>query len=308
MDTYDLIIIGGGPAAVAAGIYAARKKIKTLLITKDFGGQSMAAAKIENFIGLLEVSGVELAKRLENHLKKYADDILKINEGELVEKISKVNNLFEVKSNKNSYQTKAIIIAAGSRRRKLNVWGEDEFTGKGVSYCAICDAPLFKNKDVAVIGGGNAGFEAARDLINYANKIYILEFSDKIKADPITVEQVKSSNKTEIILNAQVLEIRGDKFVEELIYRDLKSGINKSLKVEGVFVEIGSVPNTEMVKDLVKLNQKKEIIIDHKTCATSVPGIFAAGDITDVVYKQNNISIGDGIKAALSVYDYLQNK
>lgn len=303
---YDLIIIGGGPAGVAAGIYAARKKVNTLLITKDFGGQSIVAKKIENLIGIPELSGIELAKKLEKHLKTYSGDILKINENELAEKINKSNNYFEIQTNKGKYKTKTIIIATGSRRKKLNIPGEKEFEGKGVSYCATCDAPLFKNKIVAVIGGGNAGFEAARDLISYANKIYILEFTDKIKADPITLEQVKKSNKVKIILNAQVEKIKGNQFIDELIYKDLKSNQVKSLKVDGIFVEIGSVPNTEMVKDLVKLNKKGEIIIDHKTCATSMSGIFAAGDITDILYKQNNISIGDGIKALLSAYEYLQ--
>lgn len=303
---YDLIIIGGGPAGVAAGIYAARKKVNTLLITKDFGGQSIVAKKIENLIGIPELSGIELAEKLEKHLKTYSGDILKINENELAEKINKSNNYFEIQTNKGKYKTKTIIIATGSRRKKLNIPGEKEFEGKGVSYCATCDAPLFKNKIVAVIGGGNAGFEAARDLISYANKIYILEFTDKIKADLITLEQVKKSNKVKIILNAQVEKIKGNQFIDELIYKDLKSNQVKSLKVDGIFVEIGSAPNTEMVKDLVKLNKKGEIIIDHKTCATSMSGIFAAGDITDILYKQNNISIGDGIKALLSAYEYLQ--
>lgn len=302
---YDLIIIGGGPAGVSAGVYAARKKINTLFITKDFSGQFFVAKKIENWIGTPEISGVELAKKLENHLKKYSSNI-KINEGEIARKIRKVDNYFEVETQKGKYQAKAIIIATGSRRRKLNILGEKKFEGKGVSYCSTCDAPLFKNKNVVVVGGGNAGLEAARDLLAYANKIYILELSDKLKADAVLVDKIKQSKKVEFIFNSKAIEIKGEKFVKELVYENLKEDQKKSLQVDGVFVEIGSLPNSDLVADLVELNNKKEIVINQKTCETSVSGIFAAGDVTDVLYKQNNISVGDGIKALLSAHEYLK--
>lgn len=301
---YDLIIIGGGPAGVAAGIYAARKKMKTALITESFGGQSVVSAGIENWIGTKSVSGLEFAKMLEDHLRAQED--IDIIVPELVEKVEKTKSGFKVstKSGKD-YETKTVLVATGSSRKKIKVPGEKELDAKGVSYCSTCDAPIFKGKTTAVIGGGNAGLEAVMDLIPYSPKIYLLEYGDKLKGDPVTQEKIKSNEKVEIILKAQTLEILGDKFVTGLKYKNLNTGETKELKLEGIFVEIGAIPNVEFVKHLVKTNDFGEIVVGHKTQATSQPGIWAAGDSSDVLYKQNNISSGDAIKAVLNIYERL---
>lgn len=301
---YDLIIVGGGPAGVAAGIYARRKKIKALLITKEFGGQSAVSDNIENWIGEKSISGFELARRLEEHLK--SQEGIDILEGVLVSRVSPKNSGFIVETASGErIETKTVLIASGSRHRKLGVPGEDKFEGRGVVYCSTCDAPLFKNKTVAVIGGGNAGLEAVIDLFPYAEKIYLIVRSDKIKADPIYIEMVEKSSKVEIIFNAETQEIFGEDFVSGIKYKDKLSGEIKELAVRGVFVEIGSVPNSDIVKGLVELNEYGAIVVDHKTFRTSCEGIWAAGDVTDTLYRQNNISAGDAIKALLNIYDYL---
>lgn len=305
---YQLIIIGGGPGGAAAGVYAARKRIKSLLITKDWGGQSFASPEIQNFIGIKSMTGWELAKRLEEHVKAYAQDVLEFDEGSLVKKIFQEDNFFEVETDKKKYQAKAILIVSGSSRRKLKAVGAEKFESKGINYCASCDAPLFKNKVVAVIGGGNAGFEAAQQLLSYAPKIYLLEQSDKFKADLITQEKVLKEKKVIPLKAVEVLEFLGDKFLKGLVYKDGNSGEIKELAMEGVFVEIGSIPNSDFVKDLVKLNQFGEIIIDHKNCRTSVEGIWAAGDVTDQPFRQNNISMGEAVKALEDLYLWLNKK
>ena len=303
---FDLIIIGGGPAAIAAGVYAARKKLNTVLISPDFGGQSSVSADVENYIGIKHISGLELAKKLEDHIRSYSNEIKIVQEK--VVGLKKINGDFEAKTDKGGkFQGKAVIIASGSRRRRLNIPGEDKFEGKGVAYCATCDAPLFGGKEVAVIGGGNAGMESTEQLLKYADKIYILEFSEEFRADPATIERIFKDPKINPITNAQTLEIKGGKFVESLVYLDRKTNEKKELKVEGVFVEIGSMPNSDFVKGLVELNKIGEIVVDPKTQQSSVPGIYAAGDVSDVLYKQNNISIGDGVKALESVYLYLKS-
>ena len=302
---YDLIIIGGGPAGVAAGIYAARKKIKTLLITDFFGGQSVVAADIKNFIGIKSISGFELAKALEEHLKE--QEGIEIKDHTLVSKIEKKDGSFIIATDKDEkIETKTVLITLGSRYKKLNVPGEKEFEGKGVFYCATCDAPLMKNKTVAVIGGGNSGFESALDLLPYASKIYLLEFMDVSKADAITQEKVKKSGKAEIITMAAVQEILGDKFVNKIKYQDRRTNEIKELAVEGIFISVGYQPNSALVKDLVELAKFDEIIVDPKTQKTSLPGIWAAGDITDTLYHQNNIAMGDAVKAVLNINDYLR--
>jgi len=302
---YDTIIIGGGPGGSAAAIYSARKKIKTLIITDNFGGQSIASDSIGNWIGEINISGPALAKKLENHVR--AQKSIEIRAGEKVEKVKGKSGCFKIITNKKIYESKTVIVCSGARRRKLNVPGAKKFDGKGISYCSTCDAPLFKNKTVAVIGGGNAGLEAAIDLFAYAKKIYLLNRGPKTTGDPSTLEQVKKSKKTTIINNADTTEIFGDTLVAGLRYKDLKTGKEKKLKINGVFVEIGSVPNSEIVKNLVKTDKHGEIIINHKTSETSEPGIFAAGDVTDEIYKQNIISAGDAASAALSAYNYILN-
>lgn len=301
---YDLIIVGGGPGGVGAGVYAARKKIKTALITETFGGQSLVSADIQNWIGTPSISGFDLGQNLEAHLK--AQEGIDIFDGDLVTKIEKIADGFKVltKNNK-ALETKFVLITSGSRRRRLGVPGEAEHEGRGVAYCSICDAPLFDGKTVAVVGGGNAGLEAVIDLLPFAPKIYVLEFAESLKADPVTQEKIKADPKVEIITMAQTLEILGDKTVTGIKYLDRQSNQPKELAVEGVFVEVGITPNTEFVKDLVELDKFGEIVTNPKDQRTSCYGIWAAGDATDVLYKQNNISVGDAIKAVLNIYDEL---
>ena len=304
---YDFVIIGGGPAGVAAGVYAARKKIKSALITDGFGGQSLVSADIQNWIGTKSVSGFDFSKMLEDHLR--AQEGIEIFYPDLVERVDKADGNFQISTREGKIlEAKTILVATGSRRRKLNVPGEKEFDGKGVAYCSICDAPIFKNKVTAVVGGGNAGLEAVRDLLAYSPKIYLLQRGQALKGDPLTQEMIAKEAKVTVFLNAITTEIIGDKFVTGLRYKDVKTGEEKELKVDGVFVEIGSVPNTEFLGDLVEKNGWGEIIIDHKTQRASQEGIWAAGDATDVLYKQNNISAGDAVKAVLNIYDYLNKQ
>ena len=307
--TYDLIVVGGGPGGAAAGVYAARKRLKTLLITDTFGGQSTVSADIQNWIGIPSFSGYEMSEKLEEHLRKYAEDILTLQVGERVTKIEKVNSHFKVTTDKgNVLESLAIILTSGSRRRKLAVPGAAEYDGKGIVYCATCDAPLFRGKEVVVIGGGNAGLESAEQLLEYATKIYILEFGAEFKGDPVTRERVFKNAKVMPITNAATVTVRGDKFVTGLVYKDRHTDEQKELLVQGIFVEIGSVPNSEMVKGLVELDKHGEVIIDHKTARTSMEGIWAAGDVSDQPYKQNNISMGDSVKALEDAYMWLQTK
>lgn len=303
---YDLIIIGGGPAGIAAGVYASRKKIKTLLITDRFGGQSVIASNIQNFIGFKSISGFELSKILEEQLRRQSD--IEIKEGTLASQIEKKDNGFIVKTEKGEiFETKTILLAVGSRYRKLKAAGEDKFEGKGVFYCATCDAPLLKNKPAAVIGGGNSGVESVIDLLPYASKVYLLEYTEALRADPINQERIKGAEKVEIITMAEVKEFFGDEFIRGLKYLDRRTKEIKELTAAGVFVAIGYQPNSEIIKGLAELNKAGEVVVDCKTQKTSCPGIWAAGDISDCLYHQNNIAIGDAIKAALNIYDYLKN-
>jgi alkyl hydroperoxide reductase subunit F len=299
---FDLLIIGGGPGGVAAGVYAARKKIKSALITDTFGGQSLVSTDVQNWIGTKSVSGFDLGKMLEEHLRVQED--IEIIDGDVVIAISEINERFSViTKNGKTLESKYLLIASGSRRKKLNVPGERELDGKGVAYCSTCDAPLFKNKTVAVVGGGNAGLEAVIDLLPYASKIYLLEYSDSLKGDAVTQEKIRGNTKVEIVTNAQTTKIVGDKFVDGLEYTDKKTGENKKLELQGVFIEIGAIPNADFAKGLVQMNAIGEIVVDHKTQKTSHPRIWAVGDVSDVLYKQNNISAGDAVKAVLNIYE-----
>jgi thioredoxin-disulfide reductase len=304
MVVYDLIIIGGGPAGITAGIYAARQKLNTLLITKSFGGQiARKAVGIENYPGFEEISGLDLIKKFEKHLRKQKIDI----ERDGVRKVKKIGEKFLVQTTgKNTFEAKAVIIASGADPRPLEVPGEKKFIGKGVSYCTTCDGPLFANKKVAVVGGGNAGFEAAIFLAKFAKKIYILEYSEKINADVENQERVKKTGKIEVITNVQPKEVKGEKFVNSLIYLNGKTEKEVNLAVEGVFIEIGTQPATSFVKGLVDFNEKDEIKVNPWTSQTSCPGLFAAGDADEVPYKQIVIAAGEGAKAAISAYEYLQ--
>ena len=303
----DLIIIGGGPAGIAAGIYASRKKIKTLLITDYFGGQWIVASDIQNFIGFKSISGFNLSKALEEHLRLQSD--IEIKDQTLALKIEKKDNGFVVKTNKEEvFETKTVLMALGTHYRKLNVPGEDKFMGRGVFYCATCDAPLMKGKAVAIVGGGNSGFESAIDLLPYASKVYLLEYADTFSADLTTQEKAKNSGKIEAITMAAVQEVFGDEFVKGIKYQNRQSGEIKELAVEGIFVSIGYQPSSEIVKGLVELNKAGEIVVDCKTQRSSLEGIWAAGDISDALYRQGNIAIGDAIKAVLNIHDYLKGK
>lgn len=302
---YDLIIIGGGPAGITAGIYAARQRLKTLLITKDFGGQVLKkAVAIENYPGYKEISGMELVKKLKEHLEKFKIET----ETALVKKIEKNNNFFVVSTGQGKqFQTKAVIIASGADPRPLKVPGEGKFIGRGVSYCTACDAPLYKDKAVAVIGGGNSGFEAAIALTRWAEKIYILEYEEEVKADIGNQELAKKSGKVEIITSAVLKRIQGEKFVGAIVFEDRKTKREKILKVEGVFVEIGLEPSTSFARDLVEFNRRGEIIVDFETYQTKTPGLFAAGDVNIGKYKQIVTACGEGAKAALATFEYLKN-
>jgi thioredoxin-disulfide reductase len=305
---YDLIIIGGGPAGIAAGIYAARKKMKTLLIADGLGGQSVISADIQNWIGTPSISGFDLAKDLEAHLRAQAG--IDIVDDDLVTGVQKKddgNFSLATRSGK-TYEASYLLLASGSSRKKLNVPGESVFEGKGVVYCSICDAPLFGGKTVAVVGGGNSALESVIDLVPYAAKIYLVVRSEVLKGDPVTQEKVKSHPNVEIVWNAVTQEILGTEVVSGLKYQDVKSGDIKTLPVDGVFVEVGLAPNSDFVKDLVDRDAYGAVKVDARTQATSCPGIWAAGDVTDVLYKQNNISAGDGIVAALNIYDHVKKR
>lgn len=302
---YDLIIIGGGPAGITAGIYAGRQKMKTLLLTKEFGGQmARKATEVCNYPGFEKISGAELIEKFVSHLEKHESVEIKFSE---IGKVQKESGVFTVTTTENEkFQSKSVIIATGADPRPLEAIGEKEFIGKGVGYCVTCDGPIFKNKTIAIVGGGNAGFEAALFMTNYASKIYVLEFGPEIKADQENANEVKKSDKIEIITNAAVKEIKGDKFVSSLIYQDNISRENKTLEVQGVFIEIGSQPATALAKGLVDFTKRDEIMVEAETFQTKTPGLFAVGDDNSGPYKQIITAAGEGCKAALAAYDYLR--
>jgi len=306
-DLYDTIVIGGGPAAAAAAVYAARKKMKTMVITDNFGGQSFNSSSIENWIGELSLTGIELGEKLARHVR--AQEGIEIRMSERATAVTEAPGCtFEVTTNTGgSYRTKTLIVATGAHRRRLSVPGETDFEGRGVAFCSTCDAGFFQDADVAVVGSGNAALEAVIDLISYARRVYLIIRRDEPKGDPVTQEKALQSPKVSVISNAEVQEILGERAVTGLRYQDKRTSEAKELAIEGIFVEIGSVPNSEFIRDLVETNKAGEIVIDHHTAETSKPGIFAAGDVTQDQFKQNNIAAGDGVRAALSAYNYLLN-
>ncbi len=306
--TYDLAIIGGGPAGVAAGVYAARKRLKTVFITKDFEGQSAVSLDIQNWIGNVTITGADLVKNLESHLRAYAADMVDIKTNQLVTSIKKEGDIFTVTTTKDTYSAKTVLITAGSRRRELQAPGAKEFDNKGLTYCASCDGPLFADMDVAVVGGGNAAFDTAAQLLAYCKSVTILNRSENFKADPVTVEQIGKNPKIKILTNVEIKEVKGDAFVTGLTYLDKKTNQEHALGVKGIFVEIGSLPNTGFVKGLVELDPYDHIKIDHRNQRTSVEGIWAAGDVTDGLYHQNNIAAGDAVKALEDIYLYIHYK
>jgi len=305
---YDLIIIGGGPAGISAGVYAARKKMNTLLVTDGFGGQSVVSADIQNWIGTPSISGFDLAKNLEAHLRAQ-QGIEIVDDDRVIAMQKKEDGPFSLATkNGKAYGAKYILLVSGSSRRKLSIPGEATFEGKGVVYCSICDAPLFGGKTVVVVGGGNSALESVIDLLAYASKIYLMVRSEVLKGDPVTQEKIKAHPNVEILWNAAPQEIVGKDSVAGIKYKDVKTGEEKELPVDGVFVEIGLVPNSDFVKDLVDCDMYGAIKVDARTQMTSCPGIWAAGDVSDVLYKQNNISAGDAIKAVLNIYDQFKKQ
>jgi alkyl hydroperoxide reductase subunit F len=294
---YDLIIIGGGPAGITAAIYSARNKIDFMIITINIGGQVVLSSEIENYTGFQYITGEELKAKFQEHLKKYKFRL----EIEEVKKIEKENSLFKIITDSNFYLSKTAIVATGRRPRELRVPGEKEFKNRGVTYCAICDAPLFEGLDVAVIGGGNSGLEAVLQLIKIAKSINLIEINPQLKADKVLIEKAMASDKVRIWTNTRIEEIIGDKVVKGIKIK--KNDKEIFLPIQGVFIEIGSVPNSEIV-DFVNKNEYGEIIVNCK-CETNVPGLFAAGDVTNVPEKQIVVAAGEGCKAALSAFKYL---
>lgn len=306
---YDLLIIGGGPAGAAAAVYAARKLLKTALITNEFGGQSVVSAEIQNWIGTPAISGEEFAKKLKEHVSAYAGDVVEIIEGHKVARLEKKDSHFVATTEKGAaYEGKTVLITSGGSRRKLNVPGAAEFDNKGLSYCASCDGPLFSGMDVAVIGGGNAGFETAAQLLAYTSSVTLLQNGPEFAADPTTVKKVLEHPKMRAVLNAETTEVHGDTLVTGLTFKDMESGKEEKIDVSGIFIEIGMVPSTNFAEGLLTLDAYKRIVIDPTNQKTNVPGIWAAGDCTNVLYHQNNIAAGDAVRALEDIYLYLSTK
>lgn len=303
---YDCIIIGGGPGGVAAGVYTARKQMKTLFLTQDFLSQSVVSASIENWIGTVTVPGYEFGQMLEKHLR--SQEGIEIKTGVRASKVTeRAEGGYIVETDAgDTYETRTVIIASGGRHRHLDVPGEEKFKGKGVVYCSTCDAPFFRDKKVAVVGSGNAALEAVEDLIPYAKEIVLLVRSSELKGDKVTQERIFASPKVSVRYQVTTQSILGEDRVTGIVLLNTETHVSEEIILDGVFVEIGMVPNTEFVKDLLTLNERGEIVVDARTAATSKPGIFATGDATDLPYKQNNISAGVGVTAALSAYDHVR--
>jgi alkyl hydroperoxide reductase subunit F len=309
MTIHDVIIIGGGPAGCSAAVYAARKRLKTLLIAKEWGGQSTVSSDIQNWIGTPHISGEKLAENLKSHVLEYKSDVLAIKEFFGVSSISGSYPLFTVQTEDGEiFYSKTILIATGSSRRKLSIPGADTFEHKGLTYCASCDGPLFGGSPVAVIGGGNAAFESAAQLLAYCPTVYLLNRSEDFRADEITVQKLKQNPNLTILTCSLPSEIIGTQFVEGLTYTNAKTGEIHTLSVSGVFVEIGQIPATHFVENLVDLDQNKKIIIDPWTGKTSSEGVWAAGDCTNILYHQNNIAAGDAVKALEDIYVTIHSK
>ena len=309
---YDCLIIGGGPAGLTAAIYLIRKKVNLVVLTEKVGGQILDGPLMENYPGFEKISGLEWAQKVRAQAEKLG---VEIKEGTEVKKIIKINESFEVEaSGQEKLQAKSILIASGKQARKLNVPGEENLLGKGISTCVTCDGPLFKEKTVAVIGGGNSAISAALELEKYAQKVYILNLGQDLVGEEVRIDQIKKSSKIEVIGQAKTTAVLGEQMVSGLKYKelsadrqDLQTKTEKQIEVQGVFVEIGWVPSTEYLKGFIELTPMGEIKIDE-SCTTSVPGVFAAGDVTFGKYKQVSIAIGEAAKAALAAWDWLYSK
>ncbi|MBU3736899.1 MAG: alkyl hydroperoxide reductase subunit F [Methylobacterium sp.] len=300
---FDVLIVGGGPAGSAAAVYSARKGIRTGIVAERFGGQVMDTLGIENFISVKETEGPKLVAALEEHVRSYEVDIINL---QRAEQLVTGGDLIEVRlASGGVLKSKSVILATGARWRELNVPGEKEYRGKGVAYCPHCDGPLFKGKKVAVVGGGNSGVEAAIDLAGFVDHVTLLQFNEQLRADAVLQNKLFSLPNVTVICQAQTTEINGDgHIVNGLTYTDRATGASHRIDLAGVFVQIGLVPNTDWLKGTIALSQYGEIEVDSHG-QSSVPGVFAAGDVTTVPYKQIVIALGDGAKAALGAFDYL---
>ena len=278
------------------------------MIVPEFGGQSIVSEGVENWIGTVKISGVDLAKNFKEHLLAYAGDSVTLNEGEWVKDIKKNGKEFTIITDKEEYQSKTVLITTGSTRRKLEIPGAKEFDNKGLTYCASCDGPLFAGQDVVVIGGGNAAFETVAQLLAYCKSVTLLNRTDKFKADEITINKLKTNPNFKIITNAIPKEIKGDKFVKSIVYENLATNTTHEIETPGIFVEIGLLPTTDFVKNILELNKIGQIPVDPRTQQTKVPGIWAAGDCTDGLYHQNNIASGDAVKALEDIYITLHTR
>jgi alkyl hydroperoxide reductase subunit F len=304
-NIYDLIIVGGGPAGCSAAVYAARKQLKTLLVTKEWGGQSIVSDDIQNWIGTPHISGSDLAKNLRTHVEEYAGDFLTVHSGSFVKEVKNENEIITLTLEDSTIHTgKTMLIASGSARRKMEAINADVLEHKGVTYCASCDGPMFGDMDVVVIGGGNAGFESAAQLLAYCKSVTLLSRSEP-RADAITVAKLVSNPKFKLITNATPKEVHGEKFLNGLTYTDIKTNTDVKLDVSGVFVEIGQIPATDWCKDIVERDEINKIKIDPWTQKTSAYNIWAAGDCTNILYHQNNIASGDAVKALEDIYLHL---
>ncbi len=343
---YDLAIIGGGPAGVAAGIYAARKQLRTVLVAEAIGGQSIESQEIQNWIGTEKISGADLAHSLERHLRAYAGNIVELHIGERAEKVEKVSEGFSITTGKGAYTAKALLIATGGSRRKLDIPGASEFENKGLTYCASCDGPLFAGQDVVVVGGGNAGFETAAQLLAYCKSVTLLHRGeDCSKADPLTYKAVTAHPNMKVLLNTEPVKIVGKQFVEEVAVKNRKTGEESTVPASGVFVEIGMIPSTGFAKGVVELDGFGRVVVNPKNQRAYVvktpaaasdarhgeggdgdviitatetqgprneaggadAGVWAAGDCTDELYHQNNIAAGDAVKALEDIYFWLKS-
>ncbi|MES2202909.1 MAG: FAD-dependent oxidoreductase [Patescibacteria group bacterium] len=305
---YDLAIIGGGPAGVAAGVYAARKRLKTVFIAELIGGQSTDSQDIQNWIGTPHIAGMDLAKALEVHLREYATDVVEIKLGGRAIKVTKNGEMFVIEtSGSTTYEARAVLIATGGSRKKLLVPGAAEYENKGVTYCASCDGPLFGGQDVAVVGGGNAGFETAAQLLAYCKSVTLIHrHKDFARADKSTVDAVLAHPNMRVIYNAEPARVLGKQFVSSIVTKDVETGALTETPVAAVFVEIGMVSNTGLVAGLVDMDEWGRVKVDGKSQRASVAGIWAAGDCSDGLYHQNNIAAGDAVKALEDIYFYLR--
>jgi thioredoxin-disulfide reductase len=304
INIYDTIIIGAGPAGMTAGIYATRREMKTLIIGREIGGQVSLAGEIENYPGFKSISGFDLINSMQEQTKAAGAEI-KNYQVENIEKNEDGN--FLVRTVKETFEAKTIIIAMGLSPRRLAIPGEKEFLGKGVSYCANCDGPFYKNKTVAVVGGGNAALDAAEVLSKIAKQVYLIHYSDKFAAFDVLVDKVKTTKNIEMFLNSAVKEIKGEQKVNKIKILNSATKEEKELEIDGIFIEVGRVASTDLVADFVERNESSQIIVNDK-CQTKTEGVFAAGDVTNVAFKQITIACGQGTIAALAAYQYLQLK